>query len=344
MLKSILKEIQIQKHYLPENQLESIYFGGGSPSLLHPRMLEELLDTLSRMFQWNPSIEITLEANPDDLDPMKLKDLKSIGINRLSIGVQSFDNSLLKFLNRVHDSQQAIKSLEYAKNVGFENISMDLIFSIPSSNIQILQNDLKTAIDLDLSHISIYSLTIEEKTAFGNWLRKGKISEVPENQSAEEFEVIMSTLEANGYDQYEVSNFCRAEMYSIHNSSYWKNIPYLGIGPGAHSYNGQERQFNIRHNHQYMKSIENGSIPNETDPYDPKTRANEYLLTSLRTKWGCDAIMLKNLYDVDILDLKQSQIAKLSQTDLIETREKTLFLTKSGRMLADSITEALMID
>lgn len=256
MIQAIANEMELQKTYLNHEKLDTIYFGGGTPSILESNEIEKLLHSIHYNFKISTGPEITLEANPDDLSVSKLKELKSLGINRLSVGIQSFNDRILKFLNRAHNSIEAIKCIENARTAGFENISFDLIFSIPGQTITDLDEDINKAIALDPGHISVYSLTIEEKTVFGNWNRKGKFHQMTDEDSAGQFDLIISKLEENRYEQYEISNFCRDGNYARHNSSYWKNINYLGIGPGAHSYNGTNRQFNISNNHKYMKSIE----------------------------------------------------------------------------------------
>lgn len=341
MIDAITREVELQKAYLNHEILDTIYFGGGTPSILASTEIEKLINSIHQSFRIKTHPEITLEANPDDLSIGKLKELKSLGINRLSIGIQSFNAKTLKFLNRAHDSVEAIKCIENARLAGFENISIDLIFSIPGQTINELNEDIDQTLALDPEHISVYSLTIEEKTVFGNWNRKGKFIQVTDEDSALQFDLIISKLDKNRYEQYEISNFCRDGNYAKHNTSYWKNINYLGLGPGAHSYNGSNRQFNMSNNHKYMKSIEEGIVPAETEFLTKKDLANEYLLTTLRTKWGCDLQKLKNLYSYDLTHSLDSRLSELIRDDLIIKRNDYIFLSRKGKFLADSIIAEL---
>lgn len=341
MINSIIKEIELQKIYLNHKKLDTIYFGGGTPSILDSNEIEKLLNSIHHTFKIKTQAEITLEANPDDLSVSKLKELKALGINRLSIGIQSFNDIALKFLNRAHDSTEALKCIESARMVGFENLSMDLIFSIPGQTILDLSKDIDQALELDPEHISVYSLTIEEKTVFGNWKRKGKFNQITDEDAASQFDLIISKLGEKKFEQYEVSNFCRDGNYARHNTSYWKNINYLGIGPGAHSYNGINRQFNISNNHQYMKSIESDIVPAEIEYLTKKDLANEFLLTSLRTKWGCDLGKLKELYSYDVINSHNKKLLKLISDEFIIMKNGSLFLSRKGKFIADSIISDL---
>lgn len=341
MINSISSEMELQKAYLNHEKLDTIYFGGGTPSILESPEIEKLLNSINHFYNINTNPEITLEANPDDLSIAKLKELKALGINRLSIGIQSFNDRILKFLNRAHESIEAIKCIENARMAGFENLSIDLIFSIPGQTIGDLERDIDKALALDPEHISVYSLTIEEKTVFGNWNRKGKFKQNSDEESAHQYDLIISKLDENQYEQYEISNFCRDGNYARHNTSYWKNINYLGIGPGAHSYNGITRQFNISNNHKYMKSIESGIVPAKIECLTKSDLANEYLLTTLRTKWGCDLSKLKELYGYDLINSHHKKLSELIKDDFIVMKNKSLFLTRKGKFLADSIISDL---
>lgn len=341
MIKAMATEMELQKTYLNQEKIDTIYFGGGTPSILASNEIEKLLVPIHNIFNINTQPEITMEANPDDLSVSKLKELKSLGINRLSIGIQSFNDRTLKFLNRAHNSTEAIKCIENARMVGFENLSIDLIFSIPGHTIIDLGKDINQALALDPGHISVYSLTVEEKTVFGNWNRKGKFLQVPDEDAARQFDLIISKLEEKKYEQYEISNFCRDNNYARHNTSYWKNINYLGLGPGAHSYNGTNRQFNILNNHKYIKSIESGIVPAETEYLTKKDLANEFLLTSLRTKWGCDLNTLKDLYAYDLMHSHHIKLSELIRDELIIMKNKSMFLSGKGKFLADSIISDL---
>ena len=341
MINSICKELELQSAYLNSEKLDTIYFGGGTPSILASREIEKILSSVYNLFEINELPEITLEANPDDLSMKKLIDLSILGINRLSVGIQSFNDKILKYINRVHDSQEAITCIENARKAGFENLSIDLIFSIPSQTNAHLKKDLEQVFALNPEHISVYSLTIEEKTVFGNWHKKRKIRQVSDEESAKQFDLIISRLEDHGYEQYEISNFCQNEHYARHNTSYWKNINYLGIGPGAHSYNGSNRQYNISSNHKYMKSIGEGLVPSEIEMLTKKDLANEFILTSLRTKWGCDLVKLSDLFRHDLFVAQENKIEELIRDGQIVIEKKHIFLTRKGKFLADTIISDL---
>jgi oxygen-independent coproporphyrinogen-3 oxidase len=339
MVEAISKELFMQKSFVGNDKIETIYFGGGTPSILSIEELRRLLDNAFAHYDIEKNAEITLEANPDDLSMEKLEQIKSLGVNRLSIGIQSFNSKTLKFLNRAHESKESVQCILNARKAGFENLSIDLIFSIPGHSMANLDEDLGQAIALNPEHISIYSLTIEDKTVFGNWHRKGEFKQVSDLESAAQYELLISKLEKNGFEQYEISNFCRDEHYAKHNTSYWQNKRYLGVGPGAHSYDGSGRQFNISNNHLYMKAIEENRIPLEKDDLDEKSQANDYLLTSLRTKWGCDLELLSSKYRYQLSE--DRTLNDLIVAKLIRKEQNKIFLTKKGKFLADSIISEL---
>lgn len=337
LIEAIVIELRIQKPYLETEKIDTIYLGGGTPSILPIPEIEKILAGVNHNYSTSDKPEITAEANPDDLTEEKLKGLKALGINRLSIGIQSFQDELLKFLNRAHDSSTAIKSYRLARVLGFSNISLDLIFSIPGQSLSQLEDDLVTILDLHPEHISIYGLTIEEKTVFGNWAKKKKFREVSDEDSARQFDLIMNVLEGGGYEQYEISNFSRDQNYSKHNTSYWSDKHYLGVGPGAHSYNGKFRQFNVSNNRKYIRSIELGKVPFSIDELNPKSKANDYLLTSLRTKWGCDLDKLRSDYNYPFLQTQKEIVDRFVSDELIKFDGDKIYLTRKGKFLADEI-------
>lgn len=344
MISAMMREIDLQRDYLSNENIETIYFGGGTPSMLAATQIEAILDKIGRLHTVTPDAEISLEANPDDLSPAKLIDLKKIGINRLSIGVQTFDDDILKFLNRAHDSQSAIDSIENAQRTGFDNISIDLIFAIPDQSQKVLNRDLELLKKISPNHISTYSLTIEEKTAFGNWFSKGKIKPSSEKDNAGQFELIMNRLTSFGYEHYEISNFAKPEKYSRHNTSYWKQVPYLGIGPSAHSYNLSSRQHNIRNNAHYSREIESGKIPAEVEILTKENKINEFVFTSLRTMWGCDLNKLQNLYNQDFEGTHATYLGQIIKQELVTLdNNKILRLTNKGKMVADQVAMEFMI-
>jgi oxygen-independent coproporphyrinogen III oxidase len=341
LCKVIAKEIKFQNEYLDGERLETIYFGGGTPSILSASELEIIFSAIHANFTVASEAEITLEANPDDLTKEKLKELKQASVNRLSIGIQSFDDTTLKFFNRAHSSNQAIQCIEYAHEAGFNNLSLDLIYAVPGQEIGRWQKDVEQALALEPEHISAYSLTIEEKTAFGQWQKVGKIKPVDENGAARDFELLMDRLATKGYEHYEISNFCKPGFHSGHNSSYWKQRTYLGVGPSAHSFNGDSRQFNISNNHLYLKSMGEGSIPFEKEMLTRENKINEYIFTTLRTQWGCDLYYLKEQFDHDIKTNRSLQ--SFIDQQFLYLKDSTIVLTRKGKLLADQIASDLFV-
>ena len=344
MIQCISDEIVIQSEYLGVDSIDTIYFGGGTPSLLTEGQLTTVLTIIHDTFEVSQQPEITLEANPDDLTIQKLNMLKKAGINRLSIGVQSFNKSHLNYLNRIHSNEEAIKCVTDAQNIGFDNISIDLIYGIPSDSHDIWINDITTAIELDVAHISTYCLTIEDSTVFGNWLKKGKIKQVEDEFSAHQFELLIDMLNKAGLEQYEVSNFAKPEMLSKHNTSYWQQTPYLGIGPGAHSYNGVSRQYNISNNPKYIKAINEKKVPFTVDELNKFDLINERILISLRTKWGLDILKLKTELDYDLLLRRKTYLKHLEENKLATLKDGKLILTIQGKLLADHISSELFVE
>ncbi len=337
------EEILLQKDYLHGETLQTIYFGGGTPSLLDASELESILNAIFSIHAVSRTPEITLEANPDDLNRGKLRDLKSIGINRLSIGIQSFDDEILNYLNRAHESRTAVESVETAVDAGFDNISIDLIYAIPGLTEKAWERNLSLAIRLNPQHISAYCLTIEDKTAFGNWQRKGRLQPVDDTLAAEQLEVLMATLSAAGFHQYEISNFAKPGFESRHNSSYWKGEKYLGIGPSAHSYNLLSRQFNVASNHLYVRSMKEGKIPFEMEVLKKNDHVNEYILTTLRTDKGCNLNILRQKFGCNLLQLHGDYIRQLQSCHLATIQGDNLMLTNAGRLLADKISSDLFL-
>ena len=343
IIDAICKEIEFQKDYLGSNEITTVYFGGGTPSLLSEKNLDKIFNQINKYFQLNPYIEITLEANPDDLNATKIDLFAKYGVNRLSIGIQSFQDIHLKYLNRVHNASEARNSVKLAQNKGIDNISIDLIYAIPSDSHNLWETDLQEAITLGVRHISAYCLTIEEKTVFGNLLKNNKIKEVDEEYAASQFEILLDFLENNHFEQYEISNFALEGFHSKHNSSYWKKEKYLGVGPSAHSYDGDSRQYNIPNNIKYLNSLKKGVVPFEKEILSFEQKINEYLMTSLRTKWGCDIGKIKKEYDIDFLKHQNALINKYQRQGLLELKNNILFLTSKGKLLADEITANLFL-
>lgn len=343
MVDAIADELVMQSDFLGRDTIYTVYFGGGTPSLLEGPHLKKLMRIIQHEYALSSNPEITLEANPDDLNQDKLSTFFDHGVNRLSIGVQSFDNDRLKWMNRQHTSEQATDTFYMARQAGFENISLDLIYALPDNNHDKWLYDLKMITTLRPEHISSYCLTIEPKTAFGNWLAKGKLKPIDEDFAADQFEILLEIMNKYGYDQYEISNFAQPGYESQHNSAYWKDEKYLGVGPSAHSYNGKFRKANVANNAKYLKGIAEGKIPFEVITLSPSDQVNEYILTSLRTKWGCDLNLLKAKYQVDLLSIQEAYLSTLSRKDLIFEDDGFLVLTDKGKLLADKIASDLFI-
>lgn len=343
LVRAMGEEILLQQNYLRGEIIDTIYFGGGTPSLLEPGELELLLGLIYKTHRVREAAEVTLEANPDDLSTEKLKDIRSIGINRLSIGIQSFDDRILHYLNRVHLAEAAIRAVRDAQATGFDNISIDLIYAIPGLSSENWKWNIDRAIALQPQHISAYTLTIEDKTTFGKWLAKGKLQPVDEPLAAGQQEMLTASLSLAGYRQYEISNFALPGFESRHNSGYWKGDKYLGIGPSAHSYDQESRQHNIENNHLYVRSITEKKIPSVTEVLKRSDQINEYILTSLRTCEGCDLQKLKQDFNYDLITEHGKYISELQNRNLISLQPPRMKLTEAGRLLADKISSDLFL-
>ncbi|MBX9889652.1 MAG: radical SAM family heme chaperone HemW [Amoebophilaceae bacterium] len=344
MVESMQKELMLHQSYFNARSITSIYFGGGTPSLLTVAETTHLLNTIFKYFAVEPGVEITLEANPDDLTLDKLKEWLHIGINRLSIGIQSFNDATLRYMHRAHTSAMAQRSVEWARKAGFDNVGIDLIYGIPDATIVDCQTDLEKLLALAPDHISTYCLTIENKTVFGHWYKEGKIREPAEELVAAQFLLIIEACKKQNYLHYEISNFCKPGKYSRHNANYWKKGPYLGIGPSAHSYNGLERQWNIANNSLYIKSIRAEKLPYSSERLTIANQINEYIMTSIRTCWGCDFSWIYNQYTIDLMELQRTYITNIILKKLAYLVENKLYLTNNGKLLADSIARDLFVD
>lgn len=343
MIQAIRQEMELQKEYLSGSDLETVYLGGGTPSILEAAELGALFEAIHQHFSLLPEAEITLEANPDDLNPHKIRDLKSLGINRLSIGIQSLHNEQLNYLNRAHSEKQARDCIEDARKGGIEDISIDLIYAIPAPDHRLWEKNLAQIIDWKIPHISAYCLTIEEKTVFGNWLKKNKIQEVEDDFAEQQFHILIHSLKDAGYEHYELSNFAQPGHYARHNSNYWCRGSYLGLGPGAHSFDQNSRQNNIAHNQIYLRSIREGKIPAQKEILSNQDRANEYLMTSLRTQWGCDLNLLEKEYGYKIFREKKQVLEQYMFSQLVRKERDQLILTDQGKFVADQIIQELFI-
>lgn len=341
LIQALCQEMVLQQSYLGIKELHTVYFGGGTPSILSSEEFSLLLETIRHNFTIIPHAEITVEANPDDLSPEKLRLLQQAGVNRLSIGIQTFDDDILRFLNRAHDGNMAETCVQGARSAGFTNLNVDIIYAIPGQSVAMLEESLDRTLSLNPEHISAYALTIEEKTVFGNWAAKGKITPLADDETAFRMEWLIKKLSDAGYEHYEVSNFCKPGLYSRHNSSYWNGEPYLGIGPGAHSYNGASRQYNVSNNHHYLRALQQNIIPCEIETLTATDIINEYLLISLRTSRGCNLAKLKNDMQFDLLQRHGRYLEDLFDKKLAVLEKDTLKLTSRGLLLADQIVADL---
>jgi oxygen-independent coproporphyrinogen-3 oxidase len=342
MINAICTEIATRSSEFNGQKVKTIYFGGGTPSVLTKSELSQILSTIQENYIVEPRSEITLEANPEDVNADSLSDWKSVGVNRLSIGLQSFKQNDLEWMNRAHSADQAIESVRLAKEAGFENITIDLIYGLPELTLQEWEDHLMTVVKLDVPHISAYCLTIEPNTALNSWVSKGKIKTQDESHQIEQFKLLVDLLRENGFEQYEVSNFAKPGYESKHNSSYWTGEHYIGVGPSAHSFDGDERRWNIANNAQYMNGIESESDHFEIERLTRKNIFNERILTGLRTKFGV------RLDDLRLIrSIPQSFDHKLESfvsNGWLINDSGLLTLTEEGKLRADYIASELFVD
>ena len=342
LVKSILDEIIVRINYLPNKNIETIYFGGGTPSLLLEKEIFLILDKIYKLYNVSKDVEITLECNPDDLSDEKLKELKRLEINRLSIGLQSFDEEELIWMNRAHTAKESESSVKRAQDRGFENITIDLIYGSKFSNLFSWKKTLDKAIALKVPHISSYNLTIEEKTKLGHDFKVKKEVAIDDEKSSEMFLEMIDRLEKNNFIHYEISNFGKEGFFSKHNSNYWKGEHYLGLGPSAHSFDGTSRQWNVSNNNIYIKYIEEKSEKYfEKEILTETERFNEYILTSLRTIWGIDLNYLKTNFNSDFVKRFSNQIQEYIKQETVLVKDSTFTLTEKGKLLADKIASEL---
>jgi oxygen-independent coproporphyrinogen-3 oxidase len=340
LLQALVKEIELQKNYLQGETIETIYFGGGTPSILDAGEIQLLIDTITRLHVVSSTAEITLEANPDNLIKAKLQSLLQTPVNRFSIGIQSFFDEDLAWMNRVHRADEAEAAVKRAQDMGFENLTVDLIYGYPLLTDQKWKYNLAKVFELNISHVSSYSMTVEPNTALASFINKKKQPAMNEQQSAEQFNILMEAMQVNGFEHYEISNFCKPGHYSKHNSNYWRGVKYLGIGPSAHSYNGESRQWNVANNAKYIQAIEKSKIPAETELLTETNRLNEYIMTSLRTIWGLDLDRLNA-----IVPAAASQLLIVAQSyferEWIIKKDNVIYLTPTGKLYADNVASAL---
>lgn len=339
LVEMLCEELELRKDEIGRN-IQTIYFGGGTPSLLNSEELDLIFKTIFEYFKVSETAEITLEANPDDLTEEVIKMLNASPINRLSIGVQSFFEKDLKLMNRAHNSEEALRSLQLAKHY-FDNISIDLIYGIPGQSNEQWKQNLQQALELDIPHISSYALTVEPKTALEKFIEKGKVEPVEDEQYREQFDILVETLTSKGFEHYEFSNYGKPGYHSQNNMAYWLGKPYLGIGPSAHSFDGRSRKWNISNNSLYINSIQAGKLPQQTEELSTTDSYNEYVMTRLRTKYGV------NLEDIQEKFGEKYKLHFLKEADrflqdgLMDTFEETFHITPNGKFLSDGIAADL---
>jgi len=329
------------QNYLAGEKIETIYLGGGTPSLLDYDTLMMVFDKLRKTYVISADAEITIEANPDDLDVKKINDLKRTPVTRISIGIQSFFDDDLKYLNRIHTASQTESSVKRSQDVGFENISIDLIYGIPTLTDEKWVENLDISFSLNVPHISAYGLTVEPKTAMETLIRKGKATAVDEKQSVRQYKILMRQMKANGFIHYEISNFCKDGFISLHNSNYWKGVKYIGLGPSAHSYDQSSRQWNTSDILKYLESIEQGNIPAEKEILSETDKLNEYIMTSLRTIRGCDLDYIGKTFGSGLQNSIKKRIDKHIAANHIAFTDHILTLTDEGKLFADGIAAGL---
>ncbi len=350
-LRALHTEIRLQKNFFDHLQhggespvIETIYIGGGTPSLLSTVELTGIFDALFQNFLPDNVTEVTLEANPDDLDPAMLQSLKQTPVNRLSIGIQSFCQSDLTFMNRTHSPGQALAGLINARKAGFENITIDLIYGTPGMTDATWLDNLQTFLDMGLPHLSAYALTVEKKTVLEYLVRKGRVPAVSDEQCARQFELLCAVMAKHGYHHYEISNFALEGHYSKHNMAYWTGVPYLGLGPSAHSYKQGKRFWNIANTAAYIAALKKNTVPFEKETLTPSMACNEYIMTSLRTMWGCDLGMVCSQWGRERMTVLIEQARQFIKDGMMEEKDQHLIITNKGKFFADGIAAALFFD
>ena len=343
MLEAMCLEIEMRKNELPHS-LKTIYFGGGTPSILAVEHLQQVIEAIKKHFSVEALQEITLECNPEDITATKLNDWKALGINRLSIGIQSFFDKDLKLMNRIHSGKQALESLDLAMDY-FENISVDLIYGIPNQSDAEWKQNITTITDRKIPHISAYALTVEPNTALDRFIAKEIIPPVSDAQAEADFFELIERLSIDGYEHYETSNFAKPGFYSVNNTAYWTGASYLGIGPSAHSFDGEVRSWNNRNNHKYISAINDGVLPIEREQLSLRDKYNEYVMTALRTKWGISLDQISARFGEHYNDYLQKMAQNHIEEGLLsyDQEMKTLSVSSKGKFLVDGLASDLFL-
>ena len=343
LINALIKEASLRRDYIGNETVSTIYIGGGTPSVLSVEELSTILEHIRKYYRVEDGCEISVELNPDDVTSAYLAGLKKLNINRISLGVQSWRDADLKMLNRRHDSAQAAKALKEVISSGFENLSIDLIYGIPGMSQEEWASNLDYSFSFGIKHLSAYHLTFENGTVFGKMLEKGLIAEVDEEESIALFNILIEKAEDAGFIHYEISNFGKPGYFSIHNSNYWKQVNYIGLGPSAHSFNGYSRQWNIRDLKGYIKAVGSGKSYYEHEDLDLKARFNEYVMTSLRTMWGIDLEYVERTFEKEGYDYVVNLAGKFRDYGLITQDKKNLVLTSQGKLISDNIISEFML-
>jgi oxygen-independent coproporphyrinogen-3 oxidase len=344
-ISALIREAGLKSDYISGETISTIYFGGGTPSVLSVKELNDIMSALHKIYRIDGNSEITIEINPDDPDLSWLKGLKKSGFNRISMGVQSWRDEDLKLLNRRHDSGQAEKTLINTFRAGFENVTIDLIYGLPGLTVSDWAKNIDKSLSFDIRHLSAYHLTIEPGTVFGKMKKAGHLAEIDEEESGNQFSTLIEKTEKAGFIHYEISNFGKEGFFSQHNTNYWKQVNYIGLGPSAHSFNSFSRQWNVSNVNKYIDAIGRGEDFFETEELNMKTRFNEYLMTSLRTMWGIDLEYVEKIFDKEGYDYIMNMAGKFIGYGLMKHENKNLVLTNQGKMISDNIiSEFMMVD
>ena len=342
-INALTKEACVRNNFFGNELISTIYFGGGTPSVLRPEQLEDILGTIYKYYAVSGNTEITLEANPDDLDINYLVRLHNAGINRLSIGIQSLYDQHLEKMNRRHTAKQARDSVNIAKQAGFKNISVDLIYGFPGLTADQWKSNLREVLSMPVDHLSAYHMTYHQDTVFYKWLKKGIISELPETDSVNQFRILTDEAESAGFEQYEISNFAKNGIYSRHNTSYWTGEKYMGLGPSAHSYNGSQRSWNVSDLEKYIWSVNKNIQFFTEETLTVNNKYNEYILTNLRTKWGVSRVTLNKLFGEKKAAIFTESSEKYIDLKKMYKKNGIYFLTREGIFTSDDIIAGLMI-
>jgi len=342
-INAIIKEISLKKDYLRDENISTIYLGGGTPSLLSLNETEAIINQIYKYFSVDANSEITVEANPDDIDLEYLTGLRQLNVNRISLGIQSWRDADLKLMNRRHDAKQAEQALKNIIKAGFENISVDLIYGLPKTTVKDWESNLDITFSYNIQHLSAYHLTIEKSTPFKKMIEKGTFCETDEEKSTTLFDLLIDKSNKAGFVHYEISNFGKPGYFSIHNSNYWKQINYIGVGPSAHSFNGYSRQWNIKAIAKYINLVNKGKTFFEKEELDAQTKFNEYIMTSLRTMWGIDLNYIEKTFEKEGYDYVVNLSGKFKEYGLMKCENQFLILTNQGKMISDNIIAEFMM-